>query len=273
MSAPNYNSLTLDLPRISAIKFRQFLASKNSPATPDSSAIYANLVNNGVEVSFALAQFRVESQYGTAGYAAETGSWGNMLYDVNLTTHAKPIDGRTVPYVTKTTSSGAKYTYATYTNYIDAVEDYSNYLHWYKSHYGFDTIYEATARWIAKVPGSTFHLTYIDAIISDMTKYEYDPGTFYEVGDKMIYGGPAFDRDTGKIVQKYPVVQGKTVLYKGTDGTVLKTYQGPTGNAWYLGLVQGSKTWGMICIGTSAADPDATWCYIKNIDPTKIVNV
>lgn len=269
---PSYNSPTLALPRISAIKFRELLQTKNSPAVAESTAVYASLVNNGVDVSFALAQFRVESQYGTAGYAKETGSWGNMLWDANLCLHAKPIGTNTVPYITKITSSGAKYTYATYTTYVDAVEDYSNYLHWYITKYGLTTIYGATARWIGKTPGSAGHLSYLETVIADMTRYEYDPGTFYEVGDKMIYGGDAFDRDTGKIVQKYPVNYDDT-LYKGTDGTILKTYKGTSGKAWYLGLVQGSKAWGMVCIGTSVADPDATWCYIKDIDPVKIINV
>jgi hypothetical protein len=271
--APNRDSPTLALPRISAIKFRQLLVSKNSPAVPESSAVYASLVNNGVDVSFALAQFRVESQYGTAGFAKSTGSWGNMLWDANLCKHAKPIGTATVPYVTKTTSSGATYTYATYTSYVDAVEDYSNYLHWYISQYGLTTIYGATARWIGKVPGSEFNLTYVDTVINDMTKYEYDPGDFYEVGDKMIYAGPSFDRLTGKLVQKYPVVEGSTVLYKGTDGTVLKTYQGTSGNAWFLGPVQGSWTWGAIIIGTSWADADATIVYIKNPDKNKVINI
>lgn len=270
--APNRDSPTLAPPRISAIKFRQLLQSKNSPATAESSAIYSSLVNNGVDVSFALAQFRVESQYGTAGYAKETGSWGNMLWDANLCKHAT---GK----ITKTTSDGSKYTYATYDDYVDAVEDYSNYLHWYISQYSLTTLYGATARWIGKVPGSQYHLTYVDTIVNDMTDYEYDPGEFFEVGDKMIYGGDAFDRKTGQIVQKYPVVKDKTVLYKGTDGTVLKTYQGATSNgttvphAWFLGPVQGSWTWGIICIGTSWADPDATWCYIKNPDKTKVITL
>lgn len=268
--APNRDSLTLAAPRISAIKFRELLASKKSPSTAESTAVYANLVNNGIDVSFALAQFRVESQYGTAGFAKDTGSWGNMLWDKNLCLHAKPIGSNILPYITKTTSSGAKYTYATYISYVDAVEDYSNYLHWYINQYNLTTIYGATARWIGKVPGSQFHITYVDTIVNDMTDYEYDPGDFYEVGDKMIYGGPAFDRATGRIVQKYPVVENKTVLYKGTDGTILKTYAGPTSDAWFLGPVQGSWTWGVICIGTSWADPDVTWCYIKNPDKTKV---
>ena len=262
MAVPNYNTPTLGLPSISAIKFREILQSKNSPATKDSSAIYASLANNSINISFALAQFRVESQCGTAGYAKTTGSWGNMLYDANLTLLAS---GRYAP--------GNGYTYATYDNYLDAVEDYSRYLHWYKDHYGLTTIYEATARWIGKSPGSPGHISYINTIVNDMTDYQYDPGDFFEVGDKMIYAGPAFDRLTGKIVQKYPVVQNKTILYKGTDGTVLKTYAGPSGLAWWLGPVQGSWTWGALFIGTSWADPDATLVYIKNPDKTKVVTL
>ena len=61
--------------------------------------------------------------------------------------------------------------------------------------------------------------------------------------------------------------------YRGTDGTPLKKYQGSPGDAWYLGLVQNDPAWGMICIGTSVADPDATWCYIKNVDKNKIITI
>jgi hypothetical protein len=185
-----------------------------------------------------------------------------MLYDANLTILAA---GMYAP--------GNGYTYAKYNNYVNAITDYCRYIHWYKDQYGLDTIYEATARWTGKTPGSAWHLSYIDTIINDMTDYEYDPGDFFEVGDRMIYAGPAFDRSTGRIMQKYPVVENVTVLYKGTDGTVLKTYQGASGLAWWLGPVQGSWTWGALFIGTSWADPDATVVYIKNPDPTKVKTI
>ena len=260
MAIPDRNSLTLAPPRITAARFKQLLASKESPALPESDIIYQIFVDSGVEASFALAQFRVESQYGTAGYAKVTGSWGNMLYDPKLCRHA---EGKFSP--------GNGYTYATYTSYANAVMDYCNYIHWYADKYNLYTIYEATARWLGKAPGAPGHVSYVDIIVQDMIMYEYK-GKFYEAGDKMIYGGDSFNRDTGKVVTKYPVTYGLT-LYRGTDGAILKKFSGTSANAWFLGPVQGSWDWGMVCIGTSVADPDATWCYIKNIDPKKIIRV
>jgi hypothetical protein len=264
----NYDSPTLAPPRIEYGRFLQLLQSKNSPAVPEAIDIWNIFIGQGVDPSFALAQYRVESQYGTAGHAVVTGSWGNMLYDSNLTKLA-----------VSRYSPGNGYTYAVYDSYRNAAIDYARYLHWYKDKYNLYTIYEATARWIGKVPGSSGHISYINIVINDMYEYEFQDGKFYEVGDKMIYGGAPFDRATGRIVQKYPVINGMP-LYRGTDGSILKNYSGPSSKigdlksyAWYLGLVQGSTDWGMICIGTSVADADATWCYIQNIDTNKIVNV
>lgn len=265
---PSVDSPTLAPPRITVARFKQLLNSKGSRAIYEADEIYAILVSQNVDVSFALAQFRVESQYGTAGYAAITGSWGNMLYDSNLTVLALP----------EKYSPGNGYTYAQYDNYQDAIIDYCRYIHWYKEQYNLDTIYEATARWIGKTPGSPGHLNYVSTIISDMVKYEYPDGG-YESGDKMIYAGAAFDRLVGKIVQKYPVTN-KMPLYRGTDGALLKYYSGPTSTpgdmktyAWWLGFVNGAKDWGTIFIGTSSADADATLVYIKSPDPKKIVSV
>jgi hypothetical protein len=255
MALPTPQSPTLALPRITATKFISLLKTKNSPAVPEGQAVFDILVAQGVDPSFALAQFRVESQYGTAGYAKTTGSWGNMLYDSNLTILASG-----------TYSPGNGYTYATYHSYVDAITDYCRYIHWYKDQYGKDTIYEATARWIGKKPGSVWHISYVNIIISDMIDYEHPEGTWYETGDKMIYGGAAFDKLVGRVVQKYPVTVGMK-LYRGTNGDLLKAYSGTPGLAWFLGPVNGSWDWGVIGIGTSAADEDMTWVYIK--DPVK----
>jgi hypothetical protein len=261
MTLPTPESPTLAPPRITAAKFISLLKTKNSPAVPEGQTVYNILIAQGVDPSFALAQFRVESQYGTAGYAKTTGSWGNMLYDSHLTLLAS---GQYSP--------GNGYTYATYNNYVDAITDYCRYIYWYITQYEKDTISEATARWIGKPEGSTGHTSYVNIVISDMIAYEYPEGTWYEVGDKMIYGGAAFDKITGHIVQKYPVTVGMK-LYRGTNGDLLKSYTGTPGLAWFLGPVNGSWEWGVIGIGTSAADTDITWVYIKDPDKTKIKTV
>lgn len=261
---PNPQSPTHDAPRITKARFTQLLKSKDSPMVPEASAVYDVLISEGVEPAFALAQFRVESQYGTAGHAKVTGSIGNMLYDSNLTILAS---GQYAP--------GNGYTYAKYNNYVDAAKDYCRYLHWYRDRYGLDTIYEATARWLGKTPGSSGHTSYVNIIIADMVEYQYPNGAFYEAGDKMIYTAGNFDRTTGRLRTKYPVVNGVTKLYRGTNGDFLKTFsatgdKGDVSYAWYMGDVQGSPKWGAVLIGTSLADPKGTWVFIQNIDTSKI---
>lgn len=270
MTLPNYDTHPLAAPRIPYSTFLARLKTKNSPAVAQAEDIYNAFVLEGVDPSFALAQYRVESQYGTAGHAVVTKSWGNMLYDSSLCPHAV---GQYAP--------GNGFTYAKYNDIYSAALDYINYLHNYAVARNLHTIYEVTAEWIGKTPGSPGHISYTDIVINDMIAYETKPNTFYEVGDKMIYGGtvrvglknvgPFFDKNTGKLLKKYPVTVGMQ-LYRGTDGTFLKKYQGTPGKAWMLGLVQGSTTWANICIGTSVADPDATFCYIKDVDITKIVS-
>ena len=239
----------------------ELLKTKNSPAVPDVHVIYTSLVASGVDPSFALAQFRVESQYGTSGYARVTGSWGNMLFDSSLCLHAS---GKYSP--------GNGYTYATYDNYADAIADYCHYIHDYAERRGLTTIYEATAEWIGKVPGSSGHLSYVTTVVNDMVAYENPPGSFYEVGDKMIYAGKAIDKSVGRLKQKYPVTSGLP-LYRGTNGDLLKKYSGDPGLAWFLGPVQGSWDWGAIIIGTSSADVNGTIVYIKQPDPAKVKTV
>lgn len=260
MAIPNVNSPTLAPPRINPARFKELLQTKNSPAVPEAGLVFDTLVQEGVDPSFALAQFRVESQYGTAGHAKVTGSWGNMLFDPNLTLLSGP---KYCP--------GNGYCYATYENYFDAIVDYCRYIHWYKDEYNLDSIWEATARWIGKTPGSSGHQSYVTIIVDDMIEYEYPSGG-YESGDKMIYFGKAFDRLTGEIGQKYPVTTGME-LYRGTNGDLLKKYSGTPGNAWWLGFVNGGVSWGAIVIGTSSADADATIVYIKNPDPKKIITL
>lgn len=254
---PTPQSPTLAAPRITYSKFLSLLKSKGSPAVYEAEDAWQVFIAEGVDPSFALAQFRVESQYGTSGYAKTTGSWGNMLWDDNLTILA--IDKY---------RPGNGYTYAVYDTYYDACTDYARYLHWYKDEYGFHDIYRATARWIGRQPGSSGHESYVTIIIDDMIKYEYPEGG-YESGDKMIYAGPTLDRKTGQLGLKYPITTGMN-LYRGTDGALLKKYSGTPGNAWWIGFVNGGKEWGAVVIGTSSADVDATIVYIKNPDPAKI---
>lgn len=261
MALPNPESPTHAAPRITFDRFKKLLAAKNSPATPQAQEIWDVLIAEEVDPSFALAQFRVESQYGTSGFAKETGSWGNMLYDPNLTLLSGPT-------ITKTVGAH-KYKYATYDNYRDAVTDYARYLAWYRDEHGLETIYEATGRWLGlNRTGDSGHLSYVNAIISDMVAYENPEGEFYEVGDKMIYIDGFVDRATGKITKRIFVKEG-TLLYRGTNGDVLKPLQsGMNGlNLLCSGPVQASDEWAMVFLGTTQGGRGV---YIKNPDWTTV---
>ena len=263
MALPNYNSPTHAAPRITLAKFKSLLKTKNSPALAQADAIWSILIARGIDPSFALAQFRVESQYGTAGHAKVSGSWGNMLYDANLTTHASGLY-----------APGNGYTYAKYDNYSDAITDYATYLDWYRDRYGFYDIYRATARWTGKTPGSSGHISYVNTIISDMVEYEVPETTFYEAGDKM-FSAEYVDRTTGKFLKRYPVKDGD-ILYRGTNGDILKTFNGTGGNALFLGPVDqewkpdGTADWGIILIG-GASFPNGKGVYIKNVKKSLVV--
>jgi hypothetical protein len=262
---PSYESPTHALPRITFTKFESLLASKNSPATDEAAMIWEILLINNVDPSFALAHFRVESQYGTSGFAIETGSWGNMLYDPSLTTHSGTPQKEVV--------GGHTYVYATYDNYGDAVTDYCNYLAWYRDEYGLDTIYEATGRWLGlNRTGDSGHINYVNIIINDMILYEFKEGEFYETGDRMIVPGVNFNNTTGTVTKRIFVKRG-TTLYRGTNGDRLKELSPATGLAGldlrFMGLVQGSKDWGMVYVVSSGV---GQWVYIQNPDLSTVKN-
>lgn len=264
---PTPDSPTHDLPRIDLARFIELLESKDSPAVPEAREVYDVLVAEGVEPAFALAQFRVESQYGTSGWAQETGSWGNMLFSVNLTTH---LSGRVV----KTDSAGHKYDFATYDSYVNAITDYCRYIHWYRDQYNLTTIYSATGRWLGlSRTGDSGHLSYVNTIVNDIIEYQFPPGDFYETGDKMIWAGEYIDRATGKLKKRLFVATG-TLLYRGTNGDILKKLSPAAGlpglNLFFLGPVNDSWEWGACIVSTTAADPLGTVVYVRNPDKTKV---
>lgn len=247
-------------------RFVELLDSKNSPASGEATQVWGVLVDEGVDPSFALAQFRVESQYGTSGWAKETGSWGNMLYSPGLTILSGPPESFY-------TSSNHKYTFATYTSYVDAVKDYCRYIHWYRDQYALETIYEATGRWLGlNRTGDTGHINYVNTIINDMVLYEHEEGDFYEVGDKVIYIDNYVDRSTGRFLKRLEVKAG-TVLYRGTNGDILKKLSPPTGvtslKLLCAGPVQGSNEWAAVLLGTADGGRLA---YVQNPDWTKLSN-
>lgn len=268
MALTTPNDLTLRAPRITASKFKSILIAHHSPAAAESAAIWQLLVDGGVDPSFALGQFLVESLYGTAGHAVVTKSWGNILWDSAWT----PDQPKYAP--------GNGYTYAKYDSWTEGVSDYVEYVSRYAatpdSRYGgiCDTIDKCTARWTGAPLTDTGHKRYVSILINAINdEYEFVPGLFIEVGDKMIYAGKA----AIKTATTYPVKNG-TALYRGTNGDLLKyaSFDTSTANCRFLGPVGQPWTdkawaWGAIIVGTTSADPDGTIVYIKSPDPLKVI--
>lgn len=65
-------------PRIPLATFARVLDAAHSPATPEASACYTAVTAYGLDPAIALAFFRHESSYGTAGIARQTKNWGNL---------------------------------------------------------------------------------------------------------------------------------------------------------------------------------------------------
>jgi len=70
--------LLISPPRITRALFAQMLQTAHSPATSEAQVCYDRIVAHGVDPAIALAFFRHESQFGTAGAAVQTRNWGNL---------------------------------------------------------------------------------------------------------------------------------------------------------------------------------------------------
>lgn len=173
-------------------------------------------------------------------------------------------------------SPGNGYTYASYDDWTTGAEDYAAYVKRYATtadeRYGgvTNTIDECTARWVGDPLDSDDHRRYVSVLLGAINDdYEFVPGAFVEVGDEMIYAGKA----QATSAMRYPV-KSNTALFRGTDGALLKyasfanegtgicRFFGPVGQPWD----DAHWAWGLVMVGTSAADPAGTLCYIKDPD-------
>lgn len=260
---------TLQPSRIDYDTFRGVLVEFRSPARGAAQSIYDQLVAGGVDATFALAQFLAESNYGTRGFAATTKSWANILWDAAWT----PTRPKTTFQV-----GSATYTYATYASFEESISDYVAYLQRYATttdrRYGDSSVIDgACARWVGNALASEDHKRYVSTVINAMNRYIVVPGTFYETRDLMIYAGKAQVDSKAR----YPIANG-TALYRGTDGSLLKYFNGTAGLAKFFGPVNqpwsdATWAWGMVRIGTSSADPEGTLCYVKNPAKSKVTFV
>ena len=213
MTLTKASDLTLRPPRITYDRFLEILEDRSSPAVSEARAIWELLIGGGVDPSFALGQFHVESLMGRAGHARVTHSWGNMLWDASLTPTRMKY------------SPGNGYTYASYPSWTEGVRDYVKYVQHYSTtiarKYSLtycDTIDEHCARWQGDASSAGEDDSYVSVILHEMNDiYEYVPGEYIEAGDLMI----ASDRTSIQTTKRYPVKNG-TALYRGTNGDQLK---------------------------------------------------
>lgn len=230
--------------------------------------IWTTLLQYGVDPSFALGQFWTESLYGTAGWniwsEPPMRSWGNVLY---VNSHLHDRSG-----VTAYKASNG-FTYTAYPDWTTGVEDYCMLLADYaKNHddrrYG-DTalVYGASAKWMAKVPGSEEHLRYLDVVLGRMNRY--DARTPFE-GDMAIYG-TGITYTTNK---RYAVKTGDR-WYLKPGGAVSYTFKAD-GSGYFLGQVNGTS-WLAIRVMTARLSSDgkarAVIGYLANFDPKRVTAV
>jgi hypothetical protein len=259
--------LTLRPPRIALEWFADILDDHGSPARGEAAPIWDLLIAGGVDPSFALGQFHVESLMGKSGYAAITRSWGNMYYDGQWTSTA----GKYRP------GNGA--TYAAYPTWRAGVVDYVAYLQRYATtvdvRYGgvTDTIDKATARWVGDPLDSPEHERYVRVLLSQIND-EYEAGLgFVEVGDAVI----SVDLSNITTSKRYFVPNG-TELCRGTDGDVIKlaSFAGTGGLCRFLGPVGAKWTdtvwpWGAVIVGIK--DVGLRVVYIANPKPALVTSV
>ncbi len=271
MTLSKASDLTLRPPRITFERFLEILKDRASPARFEAPTIWTLLIEGGVDPSFALGQFHVESLMGKSGHATVTHSWGNMLWDASLTpTRAKY-------------SPGNGYTYASYPNWSEGVRDYVKYVNHYSttivrkySETYCDTIAEHCERWQGDAAPDNASSSYVNIILHEMNDiYDYVPGVYVPAGDLMI----AIDESTVTTNKRYPVKNG-TLLYRGAGGDVLKSANFGTklpdgslgGLCRFLGPVGATVKWddavwkwAAIIVGIKDVGPRVV--YIK--DPVK----
>lgn len=257
-------------PRITELTFANALIEgpKVFPGAYEIGAVWKQLVGSGIDPSFALGHFWVESLFGTAGWniwsTPKLMSWGNILYP---NCSVKDVAG-----VTEYSASNG-FHYAAYPDWTTGVEDYCLLLGKYLDHapdskYGdTSTIYGATAKWTAKTPGSESHLKYLDIVLGRMTRYDirpkwegelaiYSPGTVYTTNRRYLV----------KPGDRWFTKPGGNASYMFKAG----------GNSYFMGQVAGTS-WCAIRVNTARLSTDGKTRpaigYLPNFDPKRLTTV
>jgi hypothetical protein len=220
--------------------------------------IWKTLMKHGVDPSFALGHFWVESNFGTAGWNVwsepKLYSWGNVLYPNSS------LKG--TPGVTEYSASNG-YHYTAYPDWTTGVEDYCLLLNQYRDQapdyrYGdTSTIYGATAKWPAKTPGSDGHLKYLDIVLGRMTRYDIRPD--WE-GELTLYT-PGTTYNSNK---RYAIKAGDR-WYLKPGGSTSYAFKAD-GSAVFLGQVSGTS-WFAIRVSTARLSNDGVTRFVVGYVP------
>lgn len=221
-------------PRISEYTFADVLARAGSPARSEIRRYWSRFLDAGVDPCFGLAQFYAESAYGKLGWNlwADLHSWGNVLYE-----------NRTISECEKYEASNG-FNYAKYPDWTAGVRDYVGLLGQYEEWSpdlrigDITTIYGATAKWIAKVPGSEQHLAYLNIVLWRMGQYMTTTRT---KGEMSIQAGQY-------ATKRYRLRKG-TPLYDEPGGLAYGTFRGTDTNVRWVGF-HNNTSWGAIVIHT-----------------------
>lgn len=263
--------LTHAPPRITELTFADALTETKAHSfirPEEIDTIWKTFLQYGVDPSFALGQFWTESLFGTAGWNVWADprlfSWGNILWE---NTFVADVAG-----VNKYAASNG-FNYTRYPTWTTGVVDYCMLLNKYASsspdsRYGdTTTIYGATAKWMAKTPGSDEHIRYLDVVLGRMNKYDSRPP--FE-GEMAIYGtGITYTSN-----QRYAIKAGDR-WYLKPGGAISYPFKAD-GQGYYLGQVNGTS-WFAIRVVTARMSADGksrpVIGYVPNFDPTRVSHI
>ena len=253
-------------PRISELTFARALGEgpKTSPATSESGAIYKTFLAHGIDPSFALGMFWVESLFGTAGWNIwsdpQLKSWGNVLW-VNCQV-------KDVPGVGKYEASN-NFDYAYYPSWEVGAEDFCRLLDDYRrqgtdSRYGdVSKVYGATAKWPANPPGSADHTKYLNIVLGRMNQYDlYKP----QEGEMAVTANGLTPTSNKKYYveggDRWYVMPGGTQSYAFRKSAMLPYFGKVLGSNWVQVLVH---------TGRFSSTTDPTLVYLPNFKADRVV--
>lgn len=250
-------SLTHAAPRITEYQFASALLARPAATTQWSYTMWQDLISNGIDPSFALAHFWVESLLGTAGYAKTTHSWGNILWG-----NGNPA----IQAVSTMYSPGNGFHYVNYKDWLIGMQDYC-WLVDKDASIGMDTIYDITHYWTGKAAGSASHLKYLQIVMDRIAMYDAWGGTH---GENLMMCDDFQPTSNQHIILKqntniyaYPTATKVWYVYPNADTTVQWFGYHPGTTAGRI-LITSSKPYGDHVMRRTMA-------YVQNVKASDIL--